>query len=58
MPYDKGLHTMNMDEKHNVDQMFVSTVYENYEEYTKQQIHKTMDTRKLQMIMGNSSHRE
>ena len=47
-----------MDGRHNVGQMFVNTVHENYEGYTMQQIHNAIEARKFQMVMGYPSHRD
>ena len=49
---------MSMDGRCNVGKMFVNTVHENYEGYTKQWIHKVMEARKLQMMMGNPLHED
>ena len=57
-PNKKGLHTISMDGKQNVGQMFVNNDQGNYKGFNKQKILEAMEAKRLQMMMGNPSYRD
>lgn len=57
-PTPKGLHTLNLTDAPNVEHMFVSTVAGNMEGFTRREVAKAHEARRLQAMLGNPSARD
>ena len=57
-PTEKGLHVLNMSTAENIEHMFVSTVANNMEGFTKRDVAKAHAARRLQGMIGHPSDQD
>ena len=57
IPHQKGLHYLDMEQCDTLSLVMVMTGQKNYEGYTKHEVKKAIEARKLQAMLGHPSQR-